>query len=82
MARKQAPAKKKPRAKTKTAKQPRSSKPLDRVRRAPEHEQDWVSRHQLALCWREWPQQSKVEDLGEDLHFQIYAEGKSTGLSF
>lgn len=51
-------------------------------RRTVEQEQERESRLQLALAWKSWPLQSSVEDLGEDLLFQIYADGNFTGLSF
>lgn len=70
-----AKAKKKTKAK-------RSNSPMVRQRRVPQHEQEKLSRHQLAICWKEWSLQSSAEDLGEDLLVQIYAEGRSTGLAF
>ncbi len=51
-------------------------------RRTQEQKQEKKSRHQLALCWEDWPLQSTAEDLGEDLFFQLYADGNFTGLSF
>lgn len=51
-------------------------------RRTVEQEQERESRLQLALAWKSWPLQSSAEDLGEDLLFQIYADGNFTGLSF
>lgn len=51
-------------------------------RRTVEQEQERESRLQLALAWKSWPLQSSVEDLGEDLLFQVYADGNFTGLSF
>jgi hypothetical protein len=71
-----------PKATKKKTKAKRSNSPMLRQRRVPQHEQEKLSRHQLAISWREWSQQSSAEDLGEDLLFQIYDEGKSTGLSF
>lgn len=66
----------------KKTKAKRSNSPTMRQRRVPQHEQERLSRHQLAICWKEWSLQSSAEDLGEDLLVQIYAEGRSTGLSF
>jgi Domain of unknown function (DUF4365) len=61
---------------------PKKSPRASGKRRTDEQRQERKSRHQLADCWVDWPLQSAAEDLGEDLLFQIYADGNYTGLSF
>ncbi|HMR79098.1 MAG TPA: DUF4365 domain-containing protein [Polyangiaceae bacterium] len=60
----------------------KKNRAVGRRRRTPQQEQERTSRHQLALAWKSWPLQANVEDLGEDLLFQLYEDGKYTSLSF
>lgn len=59
-----------------------ASQSSPRRRRTAQQQQERKSRLQIAESWEDWPLQSNVEDLGEDLMFQVYSDGMFSGLSF